>query len=283
MIKQIIKLSLVLAVTVMVMAFTTQDDSPYVHYNEDIDICSIENRAFQGGEKIVYKIYYNWNFVWIAAGEAVLNVKDIGDKYHIVVTGKTYRSYSWMFNVDDRYESYVDKETLLPVKAIRSVKEGGYSLYSQLDFDQKRNTVKNTRGKEQAVAKPKSYNLDGCMHDMISMMYFFRNMEVDNLKVGQKLPARIFMDKKVWNLGATYKGKESRKKIKGRGRFKALKFSPQLITGEVFEDADGMNLWVTDDKNKIPLLIESPLKVGSVKVVLKSYKNLKHNLDSKVK
>ena len=43
-----------------------------------------------------------------------------------------------------------------------------------------------------------------------------------------------------------------------------------------------MKIWVSDDANKLPLLIESPLKIGSAKAVLKSYKGLRHKLSSKL-
>ena len=51
-----------------------------VHYNA----CSIENRAFLSGEEIVYKIYYNWNFVWLAAGEVTFKSKRIGGSISFV-------------------------------------------------------------------------------------------------------------------------------------------------------------------------------------------------------
>ena len=43
-----------------------------------------------------------------------------------------------------------------------------------------------------------------------------------------------------------------------------------------------MNVWVTDDENKIPLLIESPVSVGSVKAVLKEYNGLRYDMTAKL-
>jgi hypothetical protein len=43
-----------------------------------------------------------------------------------------------------------------------------------------------------------------------------------------------------------------------------------------------MTVWVGDDENRIPVMIESPVSVGSVKVVLKSYKGLKYDFTAKV-
>jgi hypothetical protein len=44
-----------------------------------------------------------------------------------------------------------------------------------------------------------------------------------------------------------------------------------------------MTVWVSDDQNRIPLLIESPVSVGSVKMVLQEYKGLKYDFTAKVK
>ena len=80
--------------------------------------CTIQNTTFQTGEEIVYKLYYNWNFVWFTAGEVVFRVKDLGTMYHLSAHGRTYKSYDWFFKVRDKYDTYVDKETLLPIISI---------------------------------------------------------------------------------------------------------------------------------------------------------------------
>ncbi len=55
---------------------------------------------------------------------------------------------------------------------------------------------------------------------------------------------------------------------------------PDLVTANVFKDGNRMNVWVTNDGNKLPLLIESPLSVGSAKAVLKSYSGLRYKFES---
>ncbi len=70
-------------------------------------------------------------------------------------------------------------------------------------------------------------------------------------------------------------------KIKGSGTYNTLRFSPQLITGELFKDGDEMQIYVSNDKNKIPLMIESPVTVGSVKAVLHSYNGLRYPMQAK--
>ena len=57
---------------------------------------------------------------------------------------------------------------------------------------------------------------------------------------------------------------------------------PQVVAGNVFKENTAMSVYVSNDGNKIPILIESPVSVGSIKAVLKDYNGLRHNFDSKV-
>lgn len=273
-----------------IMAFTippTETDStsiniPLLDAEKDvIEPCFMENKTFQGGEEITYKLYYNWGIMWLSAGEVTFKVNDMGSQYHVAVAGRTYKSYEWFFKVRDYYDTYIDKNSLLPKTAIRNVREGKYRLYDEITFDQENKKASSLRGKTKDVATKKNYNLEECMHDMLSVIYYSRNIDFESYKEGEEFPVKIFMDKEVWPLNVKYKGKQSRKKVKGKGRFNTIKFSPQVVSGRVFKEGEEMMVYVSDDKNRIPLLIESPVSVGSVKAVLKNYKGLKYNMTAK--
>jgi len=273
-----------------IMAFTippTETDStsiniPLLDAEKDvIEPCFMENKTFQGGEEITYKLYYNWGIMWLSAGEVTFKVNDMGSQYHVAVAGRTYKSYEWFFKVRDYYDTYIDKNSLLPKTAIRNVREGKYRLYDEITFDQENKKASSLRGKTKDVATKKNYNLGECMHDMLSVIYYSRNIDFESYKEGEEFPVKIFMDKEVWPLNVKYKGKQSRKKVKGKGRFNTIKFSPQVVSGRVFKEGEEMMVYVSDDKNRIPLLIESPVSVGSVKAVLKNYKGLKYNMTAK--
>ncbi len=248
-----------------------------------VEPCSMDNKAFQPGEEMTYKLYYNWNFVWVAAGEVTFKVRDLGNQYHVTAQGKTYKSYEWFYKVKDTYESYIDKETLLPVASVRDVQEGKYRLYDKTSFDQQRKKAISLRGKTKEDAKVTEYDVDNCMHDILSIIYFTRNVDFNQMSTGANIPIKIFIDKETWPLKVKYLGREKNKRVKGMGHFKTIQFMPQVVdSGFYFKKGSEMKVWASDDKNKIPLLIESPLSVGSVKAVLKSYKGLKHGLTAKV-
>ncbi|MEZ4993882.1 MAG: DUF3108 domain-containing protein [Saprospiraceae bacterium] len=283
------KRSSVLTLTIclpLLMAFmpasriATSDTPEFTPPTQYPSACTTENTTFQDGEEITYKLYYNWNFVWLSAGEVTFRVKDLGKQYHFSAIGRTYKSYEWFYKVRDYYDTYVDKETLLPSISIRNIQEGGYRLYDKVTFDRKRKVAVGLRGKTREEAKVTEYDIDHCIHDMLSIVYYSRNIEFDELAPGSTFPIQIFLDKETYPLNVKYLGAEERKKVKGQGRFQTYVFSPQLIEGEVFKENDQMKVWVSADRNKIPLMIESPVSVGSVKAVLKSYKGLKYEFDA---
>lgn len=244
--------------------------------------CSMPNNVFIDGEELTYKLYYNWNFVWLSAGEITFRVKDMGGKYYISAIGQTYKSYDWFFKVRDKYEVWIDKETLLPDMSIREVQEGGYSMYDKMTFDHKRGKITSLRGKTKEKAELTEYEVESCLHDILSILYYIRNVDYDSMKKGDNVPIKIFIDKKKWPLQVKYLGKNDHKRIKGIGKFKTLKFSPEVIKGYVFNADNPMTIWASDDKNKIPLMIESPVRVGSVKAIIKNYKGLRHPMLAKV-
>src|SRR5262245_43238403 len=103
---------------------------------QDHDYCHTNNFSWQGGEEVTYKLYYQLNFIWIPAGEATFKVKDLGDRYFISIDGKTISAFEWFYKVNDRYESVIDKETLLPLSFSRDINEGKYVWWDKFMFDQ---------------------------------------------------------------------------------------------------------------------------------------------------
>ncbi len=146
------------------------------------DVCGIHNTTFEAGEEIVYKLYYNWNFVWLAAGEVTFRVHDLPNQYRVTVRGRTYPSYEWFYKVTDNYESYLDKETLLPQIHIKDIHEGGYEKYDRTTFYQDEKRIVSHRGRTRSDTKPKYMSVDPCMHDLISIIYFARNLNYDRLR-----------------------------------------------------------------------------------------------------
>jgi hypothetical protein len=249
--------------------------------NKDLSFCNATNTVFQNGEELIYKIYYNWNFVWIPAGEVVFTIQENKDSYEMVAIGKTYKSYNSIFKVNDYYYSKTDKITLLPKNFVRIIEEGKYRIYDSIVFDQQNFRAISYHGKDKASAQFKSFQLGECMHDLISNIYTMRNLPTRQFKKGDIIPIKVFFDKEKYPLNIRFAGTEE-KDIKDLGKWRTIKLHPQLVEGNIFKRGDQMSVWVSDDLNKIPLLIESPVAVGSIKAVLKSSRGLRYETNSKI-
>jgi hypothetical protein len=276
-----LKGGLMLSFILILMAFTAPQYSKQQDTAQGIGSCQVENNTFQEGEELTYKIYYNLNFVWIAAGEVTFNIKDLGQQYHLNATGHTYSGYEWFFKARDNYDTYVDKETMLPTLSVRDIHEGKYHLYSKVTFDQKSKTAAYERGSNKGqIEKKGNLDLKECMHDILSTVYYCRTLNYDNAQAGQTYPVKLMLDEEVYPLQYRFLGREE-KKIKELGKWSTIKFTPQVVSGNVFKEGSQMKIWASADANKVPLMIESPVSVGTVKVVLKSWKNLKYETTAK--
>jgi hypothetical protein len=247
--------------------------SPVLRLTAGDDFCSIRNRSFHAGENVSLVVFYNALGIYVNAGTATFNAtaEKLNNKpvYHIVGTGVTNSSYDWIFKVRDRYETYIDTATLRPYKFVRNVNEGGYKKYENITFNHNANTALTTDG---------VYKVPPCIQDVVSAVYYARNIDFNHYKVGDKISFSMFLDNEVYNMYIRYLGKET---IKTKyGKFRTIKFKPLLVKGTMFEGGEKMTVYISDDDNKIPIRIESPLIVGSVKADMMSYKNLRYPLTS---
>ncbi len=238
------------------------------------DFCGIRNTAFLAGETTTFRVYYTLG-VFIAAGEASFNVnlEQLNNKpvYHITGDGTTYGFYDSFFKVRDKYETFVDTTSLLPLKFIRNVYEGGYKKYENVTFSQQTNAAITNNG---------VFKTPNCVQDVLSSIFYARNIDFSKYKEGDKIPFAMFLDNETYNLYVRYMGKET---IKTKyGKFHAIKFKPLLVKGTIFEGGEKMTVWVSDDANHLPLRVESPISVGSIKVDMMAYRNLRYPLTSLV-
>ncbi len=240
------------------------------------DFCSIRNSSFNVGESITFKVMYNLGKMYVGAGEAVFTVAlerfANRDVYHITGDGRTFRAYDWIFKVRDKYETWLDTATMQPLKFLRNVNEGGYKIYNNVVFNQ---------AAHQAVSTNGTFTVPPCVQDVISAIYYARNIDFAKYQVGDKIPFAMFLDDQVYNIYIRYLGKEE---VNTRfGKFRAIKFKPLLIKGTIFEGGEKMTVWVSDDANKVPLRVESPISVGNIIVDMVNYSNLRHPFSSLIK
>ena len=195
--------------------------------------------------------------------------------YHLDSRGETHKNYDWLYKVRDRYQTYMDKETLLPHWFHRVNYEGGFEVENEYEFFHDKNIAyTKTENSDRPYAED-TIEIKDCTLDLLSLIYFTRNLDLSNLKVNEKVPVNAMIDNELFDLYIRYLGKEE---IKDRNdnKHKCLKFSALLVEGTIFKGGEDMFIWVSDDKNRVPVLVEAKILIGSVKAYLTGTKGLRY-------
>jgi len=234
----------------------------------------LKKNVFNSGEMVTYRAVYNWGFIWINAGDVVFTVSDTlyngKDCFHLISKGWSLKQYDWFYKVRDRFESIASKDSLKPFWFLRNTYEGNYIAYNEYNFDYNGSNLNIYSYTSDRAAKKEILSLKPLTFDVLTAIYYCRNLNFDQLTVSQKVPLRMTIDNEVFDLYVRYMGKEDVTLHDGR-IFKTHKFSVMLVKGSIFKGGEDLFVWVTDDSKHIPVLVEAKILVGSVKAVLVSY------------
>lgn len=226
----------------------------------------VQNEAFKAGEILSYRLHYGVMDAGVILMEVKPEVLEVAGRkvYHIVGNGYSQGAFDWFFKVRDRYETFMDKDALLPWMFVRRVYEGGVTINQDYKFNHYTNKVDVGSGEKVEIPEG--------TQDMISAFYSARNIDLSNAKEGDVFTINSIVDKEIWPLKIRYVGKE--KITCDIGTFNCVKFRPIVQKGRVFKHEDDLNVWLTDDKNHVPLRAQAKLVVGSIKLDIVSVKNL---------
>jgi hypothetical protein len=239
----------------------------------------VRNEAFIPGERLTYECFYDSYITGkVRAGDVVTEVKfakkeiDGRDVYHIIGEGRSRGAFSFFYKVKDRFESFVDTEFLVPWVFIRRTHEGDYIYNDDVRFFQFSGCYASTRmNKKMPVGT----------HDIVSAVYFARTFDLTEAKQGDVFPVTFLLDDSVYTSAILF---ESRELVEtDLGMFRCIHVKPMVVTGNVFSQPYPMDIWVTDDKNHIPILVKSGVIIGSVKMMLIEYKGLANPLSARIK
>lgn len=240
-----------------------------------VQMSAQSHQAFDGGEWFRFRIHYgmfNASYATLEVTEEVLYDEPV---YHIKGRGKSTGLLHLFFKVNDNYETYISKETGEPLRFIRQINEGGHTKDIQIDFNHKTNKafVFNRKHNSRNI-----YDVQENVQDMLSSFYYLRNnLDVEELEKGEMFSINMFFDEQNHDFKLKFLGREV---VKTKmGNIAALKFKPYVQAGRVFKEEESLTVWVSDDKNRIPLKIEADLAVGSLEADIDAYKGLKYPLN----
>lgn len=241
---------------------------------------------FKSGEYALYGAYYNWHFIWVQSGDVEFRADTIEYKkqkaWHLKAVGKTFKAYDLLYAVRDTFEVFCQYNTFRPLYSRRVLNHAKNNSVHQYSFDYSTRKIKSTIRQNDQPLYTATLPVQENTFDLLATAYNFRKFDFNKLIIGQKVPYRMLIDRKIEDLYFRYLGKENVKTRTGK-IYRCQKVSVFLLQGDFFPEGEYMKIWFTDDQNHLPVQVETKIQVGSVKAVLLETKSMKYPLSSLIK
>ncbi len=212
------------------------------------------------------RIRFNLKFGFIKGGEAEMIITDTmfngKPAIHYYVVGRTTGLANSLYGVNDVYETTVDAETHLPLKAIRNIKEQKYRWYNETYFYHNIDSLNSQKTGWREMPEN--------MVDIISsFFYFIETNNIDEMTVNEEVSLASFHADKIDTVSIKYLGINTIKT--DLGNIETYVLTPTIDKGKLLKRSDGLKFFISKEQ-KIPVMLEFDMKVGALRAVLKSYK-----------
>jgi len=242
--------------------------------------------VYKAGEKLDFVLHYKFGIINsdIGVASVTLDTTSVGDQkvFHTRVFGKTIKLYDRFFRVREDFNSYYTREGLRPVLFTRDTHEGTYvatDVYNYMwNADE---PYIDAEVFTTSIGEKKHYKLplNECTFDLPALFFFARNIDMDRVRPNIKYPMTFAIDEEVYNVYFIYRGK-STVKVQGLGKVRCLKFAAKLLEGQVFKGEADLDIYISDDMNRLPVLFGAPIRVGEVEGRMTNYEGLKYPFSS---
>lgn len=240
------------------------------------------NSSFVPGEHLTYKVHYGWLDAGIVnmVIDKELHTINGNTCYKVDVAGESKGLLYLFLKMKNHFGSYLDTTQLIPQLFYRDIHEGTYRKNERVTFDHIKKQVQveelNDSGTE--VTNQEVFNIGDNVQDIVSTWYVLRNLDFSKVQVGDILHSPVFFDNVLYERFQTkFLGK---KKIKTKlGHINAIVVAPLVpfsSTGKsIFAGEESVELYLSDDENRIPLKIKVKLLVGAVEIDIINYEGTK--------
>ena len=250
---------------------------------------SVSAQLYNVGERLDYRVAYKAKLVpntEMATVTVQTTLDTLGGKavYRVMGLGKIMPEYRWFYNLEDRYDILVDTLTKRTQRFESDIHEGDYTFRSHYRYDWDSLKVHTWAQSRQREPKQRTLSLTKQSMDPVSLYFNLRSIDATTIEKGKTYNLEMVLEDTVKVLKYRLLGREVCR-VPQKGKFRTIKLACTLGTSEGFSFTDGSEffIWITDDKNKFPVMLESPIIVGSIRAYISDFKGLKYPLDSKIR
>ncbi|WDT76107.1 MAG: DUF3108 domain-containing protein [Candidatus Manganitrophus sp.] len=222
----------------------------------------LANSSFGPGERLTYDITYFGAKAGIAVMEVMEKTKLKGrEVYHIVSTAQSNDFVSLFYPVDDRVESYIDVEGFYSHFIKVKQHQGKRRREKVISFDQTQHRAVQFKNNKEKV-----FEVPPQVQDSLSSLYFFRVK--NTIDVGRSVFIDVHESEKNWLL--EIRGLARERVTTPVGTFNTIKVQAKVQYEGLFMDKGDVFIWFTEDEKRIPVMMQSKIKIGTITAVLSS-------------
>lgn len=244
----------------------------YIQYDKKSkDIWSKFNPFFFKGEQTIMSVTY----LGVTAGYITIsskNVMNINDKvaYNYHARFKSSDSYSYFYWLDDQLNTFVEKDTFLPIKysLIQREKKQDVDDLQLFDFQKLRTYTFYKRVKKDSNKNEKlNVYIPKYAQDSFSALQFVRGLP---LKKGDRYEFPVITRGKVWLLKVEVAGTETVEVMDKD--VSAIKIKAETHFPGVLKKSGDIYFWYSNDDARRLLKFQAQVKIGALKGEVVDYR-----------
>ncbi len=216
---------------------------------------------FAPGETLTYGV--TWSI--FPAGQVTASVGEVGsepnDAYQINATAQSSGVVSLLYNIDNSYHATVDSKTLCSRQIEKTINEGSRHKQTHILFDSsKRVAILDERdmGKANHPLKHAENAIPACVEDIVTAFYYLRRQP---MQVGGKISVPVNDGSKTHEVIVDVQAREQVKTPLG-SRY-AFRLEPRAL-GDLYKKKGRMLIWISDDRERLPLRIKAMMLIGTI-------------------
>ena len=212
------------------------------------------------------RLSFQGRWIGIPVGYGWVEVKGIVDlegrrAYHIEAEGFSNEILSTFYPIHDVVHSYLDVETLQPLRFEKHQREGRYRADEVVTFDLQHATATYRSLRNQSV---KEIPLPPKFQDIISALYWFRAQAI---RPNEKLVLDIYTDEKIYQAEIFVKQPMILELLK-RGTFPCILVEPKASFKGLLVKRGRVWAYLSADEHRLPLLIKATTPWGMMTAVI---------------
>ena len=230
-----------------------------------------DNFPFGFNEKLSFEIQYNIGPAWLKVGSFQLKADTLRVNnilcYHFNSETKTSTNWKWLYNISSHYDAISNISTLKTIKYNQSTTYGRHQL--SYDYNFFNDSIYLSLLKDKKLSKL-TINNDSLIFDALSALYFARSLDFSNFNINDSIEIEILHGQDILNQKIIFNGIVDL--INNDGKiYECFKFTSHINNNEIISDSDPAQVWVTTDKNRLPIKVSTEIFAGTINVFLKEY------------